>query len=220
MSLKIKVPKIKQIVDRVYQLSFKNRFDLTMTFMRFQEYYESPKFRDKVFTFAEFMRWYSVKYGKGAFTYTKDWNGFNIPAVKIKELMDRLVEEQLIEDLTEYDLLMFGLIHKIKEKVGDWNFYLIGIHGDDVSTAKHEICHGMFWTNETYRKEATTLVKNLPKKARQNLEKVLKKRGYHPSVFVDEINAYMSTGLINKMNKKLLKRYRKDFKLLFRRYHK
>ncbi len=220
MSLKIKSPKVKKITDRIYQLSFNNRFDLTMTFMRFQEYYESPKFRNKVFTLVEFMRWYSVTYGSGVFSYTIDWNGFNIPAIKIKELMDRLVEEGLVEDFTEYDLLMFGIIHKIYQKVGDWNFYLLGIHGNDAATADHELCHGIFWTNKIFRDDVIKLVGNLPKKVSNHLMAVLKSRGYCSNVFTDEINAYMATGLIKKMNKKLLKAYRKDFINLFERYKK
>ena len=59
MPLKIRQPKVKKITDRVYLVTFTNRFDLTMTFMRYQEYYESPKFRNKIFSLAEFMRWYS-----------------------------------------------------------------------------------------------------------------------------------------------------------------
>jgi len=223
MPLKIKPPKIKRITDRIYLAVFSNRFDLTMTFMRYQEYYESPKYRNKVFSLAEFMRWYSLTYGNGAFTYPKDWNGFNIPAPKIFEVIKQLNENQNgWNDSNIYDFVMRDLVVTIKKLVKDDNFYIIGIHedDDDESTRRHEVAHGLFWTNKEYKKKMTKLVIGLPKGVRIHLQKILKKRGYCRAVFVDEIHAYMTTGLMYQANKKLLKKRMDPFKRVFREYYK
>jgi hypothetical protein len=222
MPLKIKQPKVKKITDRVYLVTFSSRFDLTMTFMRYQEYYESPKFRNKNFSLMEFMRWYSLAYGDGAFTYTKDWNGFNIPAIKIFEVLNSLGVETAWDKMHEYDYCMFGIVSKIKEQLKDENFYLIGIHSDDKDkeTQRHEIAHGLFWTNSEYRNKMTALVKALPKTAKTHLKKVLRKRGYCKNVFIDEIHAYMATGLIKAMSKKLLNKHRKPFQSVLKEYYK
>ena len=74
--------KIKEIKPNIFLFEFKHNYDMCMHFLRYQEYYESssPKYRGKAFEIFDFMRWYSLKYGKGAFTYVDDWDGFNIPS--------------------------------------------------------------------------------------------------------------------------------------------
>lgn len=222
MALKIKHPKVKRITDKIYLVTFNNRFDLTMTFMRYQEYYESPKYRNEIFSLAEFMRWYSITYGKGAFTYPKDWNGFNIPAIKIFEVLELISTSSGWDDMNEYDYLMFGIVDKIRRKLKTDNFYLIGIHSTDKDddTRRHEIAHGLFWTNAEYKKKMSVLVGLLPKKVKNHLTKILRKWGYSKHVFIDEIHAYMTTGFSKGMNKKLLTKYRKPFKRVFQEYYK
>lgn len=65
-------------------------WDLAMTFLRMQEWYESPnpKFARKHFTLEEYMRWYQKAYGNGAFTYPKDWTGFNVPSTAVLAIMN------------------------------------------------------------------------------------------------------------------------------------
>jgi hypothetical protein len=76
------------LVDRIHLLTFDNQIDLTSTFLRFQEHYESPFFKGKYFTLDEFKEWYikTSPNGKksGKFTYYTDWGGFNIPSYILK----------------------------------------------------------------------------------------------------------------------------------------
>ena len=62
---------LKEIKGGIFLVEFDNQYDLAMTFLRYQEFYESPKFKGKRFTIIDFMEWYSKEYD-GAFTYTKD----------------------------------------------------------------------------------------------------------------------------------------------------
>src|SRR3989344_6116167 len=62
----------------VYLVVAPSQYQLAATFMRFQEHYESPYFRKKIFSVEEYMDWYARK--RGNFTYYKDWSGFNIPS--------------------------------------------------------------------------------------------------------------------------------------------
>lgn len=63
----------------IYLVRLPNRYKLASTFMRFQEYYESSKFRGRIFSSEEFMDWYAKQ--KGNSTYFQDWgSGFNIPS--------------------------------------------------------------------------------------------------------------------------------------------
>ena len=62
----------------IYHVSFPNQYLLAATFLRFQEHYESPKFRGRIFDWEEFMDWYAEQ--KGKFSYLQDWSGFNLPS--------------------------------------------------------------------------------------------------------------------------------------------
>ncbi|MEK7106247.1 MAG: ABC transporter ATP-binding protein, partial [Patescibacteria group bacterium] len=66
----------------IYLVEAPTQYALASTFLRFQEHYESPKFRGQFFSLEEFMDWYAEEYGN--FTYYKDWTGFNIPSYILK----------------------------------------------------------------------------------------------------------------------------------------
>lgn len=44
----------REIVDRIHVATFDTQRELCSTFLRFQEHYESPEFRGKVFSLAEY----------------------------------------------------------------------------------------------------------------------------------------------------------------------
>ena len=81
--------------------------ELGLTFMCFQEYYEStnPAFKNNIFTLGQLKRWYSETYG--ANNYQTTWVGFNFPSkvlIPFKEgLFDPLItEEKRLLDLFKY----------------------------------------------------------------------------------------------------------------------
>lgn len=193
-----------------------------MHFLRYQEYYESasPKFRGKNFEIFDFMRWYSKKYGKDSFTYAKDWGGFNIPSKVISEVYPN------ITDYNKYDNAMYQAYIACNLQLGQVTnnpkFYIIGAVGKG-TTLKHEVAHGFFYTVPEYKKEMTVLVKALPIDIRKSINKTLVKMGYTPKVFIDETQAYMSTGLYVENNPKFeskLKKERAPFIALFNKYYK
>jgi hypothetical protein len=74
---RFKIVKYK-VADAIYLLRFETQYEITSSFLRIQEHYESPHFSGRVFTLEEFMDWYAAEYG--AFTYLEDWSGFNVPS--------------------------------------------------------------------------------------------------------------------------------------------
>lgn len=189
---------IKEVKPRIFLFEFRNHYDMCMHFLRYQEFYESasPKFRGKSFEIFDFMKWYSLKYGKGSFTYPSDWDGFNIPSSVIFDLWNK----HLISDKNIYDYEMMQAWRECNAKIYEKTelavnqFYIIGtVRGN--KALKHEIAHGLFYLDPDYKKEATKLVKALSPSIRKSLNSTLKKLGYTPKVYVDEIQAYMSTGL-------------------------
>lgn len=192
--------KIKQVLPRIFLFEFKNNYDMCMHFLRYQEYYESSssKFRGKEFHIFDFMRWYALKHD-GVFTYTDDWDGFNLPSHIIWTLWNM----QLIPDKNIYDYEMYNawkqcvaVLNKdsVCPTVPLQKFYIIGaVRGN--GAVGHEICHGLFYLYPEYKKEMTKLVKALPSEVQKEMQTILKKGGYTPKVYVDEIQAYFATGL-------------------------
>ena len=183
---------IKEVKPGIFLFQFRHHYDMCMYFLRYQEFYESssPKFRGKGFTIFDFMKWYSLKYGKGAFTYPDDWNGFNIPGNIIFDIWNK----HLIPDKNFYDNEMYEAWKECNARAQGKKFYIIGVVRGN-KALEHEIAHGLFYLNPEYKKETSQLVKSLDPEIRKSINDTLKSLGYTPKVYVDETQAYMATGL-------------------------
>lgn len=218
-------PKLKKLADSIYCLEFKNAYDLSMTFLRCQEYYESPKFREQFFTLSDFMEWYAKENGNGAFTYPVDYVGFNLPSRVIWNVMSKLRLEKY-DVWTPYDQLMWDIaleivtaMHKEK-KASDAPFYLIGVtkKKNDKQTLEHEVAHALFTVNSQYQRMMGELINKLSKKDWKTMTDKLKGRGYADNVFDDEAQAYLATGLHDTMKLAGLKKAAKPFQKAFKPY--
>ena len=193
----------------IYIIESGNRQYLAEMFMRFQEYYESPEFKGRVFTVEEFAHWYRGKYG--AFTYSKDWYGFNIPSKVLEPFRDGQ-----FNPLTEKEQ---NLLNICRNASGD--FYVLGVTPKAeyfTETLKHEFVHGAFDVNPNYRAEVISCIKD---HGIREINNGLRKMGYHENVFSDETNAYVLVepdtiqDLVNISNTKNL-RFRLDN--IFKKY--
>lgn len=172
-----------------------------MSFLRYQEFYESPnpKFRNNSFTILEYIEWYSNKYGDGAFTYPNDWSGFNLPSKAIE-----LARAFGILDPNKYDNEINLIYSKIREyESGD--FYIIGTTKKDTETLEHEIAHALWSTDVDYKKDMTKNISSLGNKTVKKLKLILANMGYNNSVMEDEIQAYLSTGLVEELEELKIK---------------
>lgn len=173
MSLKVEV-----VNKTIVRLSAGSVSELGEYFLRFQEHYESPEWKGKIFTIGQFKAWYSRKYG--AETYRKDWSGYNIPSYVLEPFI-----KGLFDPLTKKEQEIVNLFRHRDDK-----FYIIGSQ-DNKDTLEHEICHGLWYTNDKYRAECEAVLKHGGKDL-ENVRKKVASMMYHPSVIVDEIHAYMS----------------------------
>ena len=213
---------VKEIVPRIYCATVDDDYDRAMLFCRYQEFYESPykKFRNKPFTWMQYMKHYKDAWKKRVFTYPDDWSGYNIPGNVVEKANDVFYKQ------TEYDHVMndiyfYCAIDSQNKNDGircDW--YLIGASSKDKGTLNHEIAHGLYFTNKEYKKKVTELINNIKPIHYEKLKKKLIKMGYvdDKKIIDDEIHAFMSTGLYNGMNTKELKVYEKEFKNNFKKY--
>jgi hypothetical protein len=224
--MKIKHPlvkgKVKEIRPFIYCVEIDDDYDRAMLFCRYQEFYESPykQFRGKPFTWMEYMRFYKKFWKKRTFTYPDDWAGYNIPSNMLQRAHHIFCKD------TEYDAIMNDIywyctndsMEKNDGRQADW--YLIGASSKDKGTTNHEIAHGLYFTNKTYKKNVTHLINKIKPNDYEKLNKKLIKMGYvdDKKILNDEIQAFMSTGLYNGLDTKELKKYEKEFVDNFKKF--
>jgi hypothetical protein len=204
--------KIKKQPYNSLWISADSQKELGETFIRFQEFYESPnpRFRNKIFTLGSIKQWYSILYGGD--NYSNTWVGFNFPSSVLLPF-----KQGLFDPLTEYERNLLDLV-----KYRNDNYYIIGAQNE--STLRHELSHAMYGYNLKYKKEIDNLIlKNKPRF--KKISKYILEKGYDISVINDEIQAYVTDNddefirnnldsvLINKILS-IYKRYKKHDKKL------
>lgn len=162
--------------------------ELGLTFMRFQEHYESANksFKGKIFTQGQLKRWYSENYG--ANDYHTTWVGFNFPSSVLIPF-----KEGLFDPLTTEENRLLELFKYRQDK-----FYIIGAQNNSV--LRHELAHALYASNTKYRQEIDNFIKQNKSKMNRTIQYIIKK-GYCKDVVNDEIQAYITdnddTNIIN-----------------------
>jgi len=177
-------------------VSMDDSYDLSMTFCRIQEFYESPfkEIKGKRFSMMQFQKLYSKKLGNGVFTYPEDWAGFNIPSNTIKRFRRIMWESNGYDDWNEYDDIFDIILSEIEKKIKkNQDYYLIGVNGSDQETIDHEVSHALYYLYPTYKKEADKITDRLSKKTKEKIENWLLNIGYNKSSLKDELQAYISS---------------------------
>lgn len=192
---------LTKILPHVYHLRFPECYDLAMHFLRYQEYYESTKFRGQIFTLVDYMEWYAKEHGDGVFTYPDDWSGFNVPSDVLIT-----VSEAELPDPNKYDIQMRALIETVRREEGDRPFYFIGTYGDGEAPAEeldHEIAHALYFSDTEYRRAMEDLLDKMPTKNYDKAWRAMQEMNYHPITCRDEIHAYAATGPCQELKKAL-----------------
>jgi hypothetical protein len=194
----LKDVKTTDVTSQITHLSFPTRYLVASTFLRFEEFYESPEFKDRIFSLEEFMDWYaaqkeefaycrdwaefersSCQRQKGNFTYYMDWSGFNIPSYVLKPFY-----EGKFDPLSKKEQEFLELF---SDRQGE--FYIIGTSAEaepERRALPHEIAHGLWATDKSYKKAVRTILQHTDTRS---LEPFLTKAGYHPRVHEDEKQA-------------------------------
>src|SRR6266436_1245101 len=137
MSMRIAKSKVGK---GIYLLRFKTQYQLTATFLRVQEHYESPRFHGRIFSLEQYMDWYAERYGN--FTYYQDWSGFNVPSTAFQPFY-----EGKFDPLNEKETQLLGLFKDLRER-----FYVIGVYDSGAKDSlTHELAHALFFIDDRYR---------------------------------------------------------------------
>jgi hypothetical protein len=208
-----------EVAPKIYAVVAPDDYERAMLFCRVQEYYESPfsEFRGRDFCIFEYMNHYRKDRGLTHFSYTSDWAGYNVPSQSIEQCMNGVQDWSM----TAYDHEMLNVIFLIRSHQKKGKFYLIGVDTLDSRTMDHELAHGFFYTNKEYKTEITNLVLELKSDLIDEFESYLLQMGYTKSVIIDEIQAYLSTGMMATMAKiRGSLSAAKKFERVFKKYKK
>lgn len=168
--------KIKKSLYNSVLISSDSNEELADCMMRFQEYYENPFWKGKIFTIGQFKNWYSEKYGFDSYRF--DWVGFNFPSNTLKPFKDGL-----FDPLTENEKV---IVDYFKYRNND--FYVIG--SNDKEVLKHELCHALYYYNKNYKNEINELFEKNKLKISKAIKHLIK-IGYRKDVVFDELQAYI-----------------------------
>jgi len=168
---------VHQITDHITHLEYVCGRTVSLAFMRFQEHYEGPEYRGKIFTIGQYKSWYAQKHGGN--TYEHDWGGFNIPDWVLKPFI-----QGLFDPLTEAEEEIIELFRYRTDK-----FYVIGTGVGNEEAIDHEICHGLYYTIPKYRAAVDAA---LDEWDLSEVEDWLRSKKYCEEVLKDECHAYIS----------------------------
>jgi len=184
--------RIKPLLNgEIVLVNFPTQQDMTETFLRFVEYYESPAFTGKIFTFEEFKHWYlqnsqeSLK--KGYFTYHEDWQAFYLPSHKLEPFY-----RGDFHPLSEKEKLFLSAFQDRRKD----QFCIIGVYGEaKKNILKHEIAHALFGLFPEYKQEVLAIIQQIPTLENEKILQFLADQGgYHPDSYDDETHAYVLEG--------------------------
>lgn len=182
-----------EILSNIHLFVFQSAYDLAMTFIRIQEFYECPssRFYKKYFSLENFIDWYCKnKTKKLEFSYADDFVGFNVTGKALLE-WDKTYEGKYRDKESE---VFGGIISNWSdEQIMNSSFIGVSRTAGYTGVVKHEIAHALYYLNAGYRKKMKQLISQIPKRQYKVLQDQLKKWGYHKKVWKDEIQALLST---------------------------
>ena len=174
----------------IWHVESDDRWELAMTFLRIEEYYEcpNPRFQGNIFSLEAYMDWYVQEYSKkkkpyGAFTYASEWSAFNVPGSAVRAVCETFPAHSAKE------MWLFDELRK-QGAFAEERFYLIGNARGARTYFEHEYRHALFTLIPKYRNDMREAIGRF---ALPELCAWILKR-YSPTVLEDEIQAYALTG--------------------------
>jgi len=159
-------------------------------FARPQEFYESPdpSLRGMPFSLGDLRR--SLTAGGRPFDFYLRWPGFNLPS-RVFEAFRR----GALGGLLPREEALVSRVHGALGGDTTSDYYVIGTCEDE-GALHHEMAHGLYSTNEVYRRKVRGLIEQLDGHQRETMRRKLLDMGYVDDVDIleDEFQAYMAGG--------------------------
>jgi hypothetical protein len=178
--------KVSNPVPGCVVLKYKTIPDLTRSFFRLAEYYESGRTgRNKQVSLPDFLdQWVDRQ---GNVDYLKFWDGFNIT--------DRAFRDwaKSARPFSKSEQVMVDVVKQATK--GMSKFSIIGVGSTDKDTEKHEMFHAKYYLDDNFRSAADKLLKdNATDPAVKTIEKILRTKLDYKNHVEEEVAAYLYAG--------------------------
>jgi hypothetical protein len=170
----------REIFRGVHHLRFGSDVDMCRALLRFQEFWENPRFRGKPFTREEYLRWYGRAF-HGPFD-EDSWSGCAFPSSAVEAFRDGRFDPDRAE------LQVLGALPE------SGKFFVIA-SAEDGTAVDHELAHSFYYLDRSYKKRADAVVEALRRPTRAFLLAELGGLCYGPRRLKDEAQAYLLDGL-------------------------
>lgn len=177
--------KLNKINDQILHFEADSLKELTLTFCRIQEFYESPfdHIRGKKFDMFDFVSAYTRD--DGHFDYFSSWHGFNFPSYVFFNW------RKLHTAITKPER---NLLRMIKANTDSRPFYVIATLSGANSALDHEVAHAMFYLYDDYKAEVLEAINQIDPALQLIFnQQFAHSMGYGENVFADETHAYLAT---------------------------
>ena len=178
--------RLKKLGPNIYCIVASSHHLLASTFVRLQEFYESPykQIKGKHFTLTHFKSLYAKD--KGGFTYYEDWAGFNVPGNVVLEFFHKF------KDLSPKERRLKKLLtDALKSSI---RFYVIGVpRRSNQDVVSHELAHAFYYTMPSFKRAMRVAIKRISPKVKRQVFSKLREMKYCNNVLPDELQAYLAT---------------------------
>lgn len=173
-----------KLFDNVFLVTADTKTELAKVFVRMQGCVDSSEFRDKIFSVAEYEKWFMAD---GKYDLYNAFLGYNIPNYII-DLFDNGNFKNISDDEQ-------WLLDNIKKNKPRGPYYIIGYIKGHIATLKHELAHALYYLNSSYKNEAAIIVRgfttNTSLDCLGKLSAFFKQLKYNEAIYTDEIHAYL-----------------------------
>lgn len=166
-------------------------YEVTSTFVRMGEFYESPfpNINNKYFTLDDFMDTYASNNGD-TMEYFDYWEGYNFPGETLLDFHARFAH-----DLRVKESYVLSMVKKYIDMSKP--FYVIATTG--TIALNHEYAHAQYYLNLEYKDACNQVYDNMSENALDRIHKYLSDQGYNEFTFEDETQAYLGTNSNQEM---------------------
>jgi hypothetical protein len=174
------------LYPQIVHMKFDSQYFLASTFMRVQEFYESPydNIRGQAFSLLDFMN--TEARHRGTFEYFDRWIAFNFPDTALKSFL----KKQKVLYL-ENELLKFIYIKCLV----DWEKPFVVIGTSKNCDMNHELAHAFYYMSKYYKKKIENLIFQIdPVIVLKLMKQLYDLGGYCADVLKDELQAYLIEG--------------------------
>jgi len=187
---------LEEIKPQIFVATFHQSYHMNMTFKRYNEGsgHDDSRWRLQAFTIHDFDEFYAKQGADLNNSYAEDWGGFMLSGKEIANVI-----KTGIPDLNKWDQVMMTIFSMCAVEYPDLNFSLIGASRDvnevDPTLLRHEIAHALYDIEPAYRQKMDRLFNKIPPDLLDRILQILKSWGYCDEHLVDEVQAYLSTGI-------------------------